>query len=60
MKPGWKTTEFNMVWVVGLVSSFGMADEAALVRAAAFITVGLVGLGYQLARGAAKRNGVEK
>jgi len=53
-KPGWKTTEFSMAWLMTLISGYGMVDEAPMVRAAAFVAIGLVGLGYQLSRGRAK------
>lgn len=59
MKPGYKTTEFSMAWLMSMVAGAGgAASSDPTVQAASLVAIGMVGLGYQLARGLAKR-GVE-
>lgn len=57
-KPGRKSTEFGMTWLMGVVAGgAGIADDSEIVRMAAVIALGFLGGMYALSRGRAKHVG---
>lgn len=59
-KPGWKTSEFSMTWLMGLVAGgFGLQDPEPIVRMGAVLALGLIGAGYNFSRGRAKNGGAK-